>query len=114
MDIRIITKPISRDELREIAQEFYGEMLKGVVDVKKEIIAVGGEYHMDSNLLLIENGSNQPDIWGINIHLDKDKENWLEYRSLINIRPAQGNRAMELANETIRAKIKEIVNRLIL
>ncbi|MFA5831616.1 MAG: DUF5674 family protein [Candidatus Paceibacterota bacterium] len=113
MKIEIITDAISKDVLREIAQEFYGDMIKATVDVEKQILAVGGEWHMDSNNVLIDNGSNQPDIWGINIYIDRENDDRLEYVSLINIRPLQGNRTMELRNEELRNKIKAIVNRFI-
>ena len=66
MDIRIITAPITKTEALEIAKEFYVDMVKGVVDLEKEIIALGGEYHMDANNVLIEQGSSQPVLWGLN------------------------------------------------
>ena len=53
MRIKIIDKKISKDELQEIAKEFYVVMIKGVVDVERDILAVGGEYHMDANNVLI-------------------------------------------------------------
>ena len=115
MKIKIVSDQISTEEIRELAQEFYVNMIKGVVDIEKEVIALGGEYHMDANVFLLEKGSKQENVWGFNIHLhkQKDSEEWIEYTSLINIRPNQGNRSMEIQDEDIRQKIKEILNKLI-
>ena len=110
MRIEIITKPITRTEAKEIAKEFYGDMAKGVVDTKRGIIALGGEYHMDANMALIGNGSQQEHIWGFNVHREKPREEWIECTALINIRPAQGNRGLRIEDEVLCARIREIVN----
>ncbi|OGI60202.1 hypothetical protein A2641_03675 [Candidatus Nomurabacteria bacterium RIFCSPHIGHO2_01_FULL_37_25] len=107
--MKIIDKKISKDELQEIAKEFYVVMIKGVVDVERDILAVGGEYHMDANNVLIENNSKQQNIWGFNWYLDKSTEESIEYVSLINIRPAQGNRVMEVQDSSLRDKMKSII-----
>jgi len=59
MNIKIISQPITRLEALALAKEFYIDMVKGVVDIDREIIALGGEYHMDANTILIEQGSHQ-------------------------------------------------------
>lgn len=110
MTIKIVTDTISFLELQEIAKEFYDPMIKGVVDIERDIAAFGGEYHMDANVLLIESGSLQKDIWGFNVYLDKPRDLWLEYTSLINIRPAAGNRDMEVHDGTVRDRMKKIVD----
>ena len=109
MDIRIITDTITREEMSEIAKEFYGNMVKGVADVENKIIALGGEYHMDANIVMIEHGSRQDNIWGFNIYLDREGDDWLEYVSLINIRPAVGNRSMFIEDHELCRKIKKII-----
>lgn len=109
MDIKIIDKKISDAELREIARDFYGDIIKGVVDVRREILAMGGEYHMDANNVLIENGSKQEDIWGFNWYFDRQGDEKIEYISLINIRPKQNNRTMEVEDETLRGRIKKVI-----
>ena len=111
MNIKIIDKKITEPELREIAKDFYGDMVKGVVDVEREIIVMGGEYHMDANVVLVENGSRQQDIWGFNWYFDKTGDERIEYVSLINIRPAQGNRTMEVQDSFLRNKMKTIILR---
>jgi hypothetical protein len=114
MNIKIIKdKKITKKELEELAKEFYVEMVKGVADIKRNIIVLGGEWHMDSNQVLVDDGSVQEDLWGFNIYVDKPKEKRLEYNSLINIRPKQRNRSMEVENEEIRNKIFEIINNLV-
>ena len=113
MNIRIIRDKITKPELEELAKEFYVEMVKGVADIERNIIALGGEWHMDANQVLIEDGSNQQNLWGFNIYLNKPKKEMLEYNSLINIRPNQGNKSMEIENEEIKNKIFEIVNNLV-
>lgn len=99
------------DELREIAKEYYVDMIKGVVDISKETIAVGGEYHMDANVKILENGSVQTDVWGFNIFFDRPRDERIEFTSLINIRPQAGNRSMEVEDEAIREKMRDIINR---
>lgn len=109
MNIKIIDKKISEKELREIAKDFYNIMVKGVVDIKREILAVGGEYHMDANNILIENGSQQQDVWGFNWYFDKKRDKRIEYVSLINIRPMQNNKTMEVQDSDLRSKMKVII-----
>ena len=109
MEIRIIREQISEHELRELAKEYYGHMIKGVVDLERELVAFGGEFHADANSLLLGDGSQQPDVWGFNWYFDVPEEERIEYTSLINIRPLQGNRKMEISDETIRNKVRSIV-----
>lgn len=109
MNIKIVNKKITETELREIAKDFYGEMVKGVVDVEREIIAMGGEYHMDANVVLIRDGSKQQNVWGFNWYFDKKEDGRIEYVSLINIRSAQGNKVMEVQDINLRDKMKAII-----
>ena len=109
MNIKIIDKKITENDLREIAKDFYGNMIKGVVDIEREIIAMGGEYHIDANVILIENGSKQQNVWGFNWYFDQSGDERIEYVSLINIRPAQGNKKMEVQDAFVRDKMKSII-----
>ncbi len=109
MEIRIVEDVIAESALRELAKDFYGHMIKAVIDVDREIIAFGGEYHMDANVLLIEHGSQQLNVWGFNWYFDVPESDRIEYTSLINIRPHAGNKSLELMNEELRQKIKAIV-----
>src|SRR3989344_5722392 len=109
MLIKIIDKKITESELREIAKDFYLDMVKGVVDIERGILAVGGEYHMDANMVLIENGSQQHNIWGFNWYFNRTGDDRIEYVSLINIRPGQGNRAMEVQDASLRDSMKTVI-----
>ena len=111
--MEIITEKISKEELRKIADEDYGFYVKAVVDIENEIIAVGGEMHSDEESLLLDNGSKQKDLWGINIYVDKPVEERVEFDSVINIRPSSGNMSRSVEDSAIRSRITEIVNILI-
>jgi len=104
---------ISRSQLKEIAAGF-GNLVKAVVDIEKEIIAVGGELHADEEALLLEKGSQQRYLWGINLYPELQGEGFIEFDSVINLRPMQGNRSRGVADAGIRQKIKEIVKKLTL
>lgn len=114
MNIVVVEKEISLTELKEIAQEFYKTMIKGVVDIEKEVVAFGGEYHIDANQKLIERDSKQKDIWGFNVYLDRPRGTWIEYTSLINIRPSAENTDMEVSDPKIRETMKRIIDSKIL
>lgn len=113
MRIEIIKRPITRAEAQEIAKEFYGNMVKGAADIERGVIALGGKWHMDANMKLIEGGSKQNSVWGFNVYVEEDGEERIEYVALINIRPALGNRDMYIEDRVIREKIRSIIDRLI-
>jgi len=112
--MKIIENPVSREELLNLAKERFGDLAKAVVDVSRGIMALGGELHADEEALLIDNGSKQSDLWGINLYPEKFEEDWIEFDSMINIRPSQGNRSRGVENSAVREKIKDIVEKLIL
>lgn len=111
--MKIVTDNISFTELKKIAEEMFGNLVKVVVDVEKRIMVVGGELHSDEEALLIENGSRQQNLWGINLYPEIKDESWIEFDSLINLRPSQGNCTRGVDNPKIRKRIIEIVNNLI-
>lgn len=113
MEIKIITEPISKNELKKVAEKWFGDMVKGVVDIEKKIIVLGGEMHADSEALLLENGSRQENLWGINLYPFENNNRFIQYAALINIRPKQKNRDMEIQDPTLRKQIRSIVNILI-
>lgn len=114
MEIRIITEAIAKKELSSIATHQFGDMVKAVVDIQRNIIAIGGELHADEEAVLLENGSKQADLWGINLYIDKPEEEWIEFNSMINIRPSQNNRSRSVENQDIKKNIKAIVASLII
>lgn len=111
--MKIVKDKISLTELKKMAEEMFGNLVKAVVDVEKRIMAVGGELHSDEEALLIENGSKQQNLWGINVYPEIKDESRVEFDSLINIRPLQGNRSRGVDDPGIRKRIIEIVNNLI-
>ena len=109
MGIEIVRQSISREQLDDIAREYYEDLIKGVVDVKRKIVALGGEMHADSEQVLLEDGSNQSDLWGFNILLDKNKNECLMYESFINIRPRDNNKGLDVEDPKIREQMKKII-----
>ena len=105
----ILNNPISIQYLAEIAKNFYGDMIKAAADVDAGIIAIDAELHSDLEKELLENGSSQEAIWGFNIYPDMIGDNFIEFDSLIKIRPRQGNRSRNVENASTREKIRHIV-----
>lgn len=109
-DIRIITSSISREELNSLAQERFGDMVKAVVDIERKIMAIGGEMHADEEQILLADGSKQSDLWGINLYPNDVGEDFVEFDSMINIRPSQGNRSRSVEDKSIQRRIREVVS----
>ena len=114
MSIQIITNPIPKKELEKIAQDQFGDWVKAVVDVERNVMAIGGDLHADEEAVLLQDGSRQENLWGINLWLDKGADEWIEFNSMINIRPSQHNRSRGVENENVRQKIKKAVGELII
>lgn len=106
--------PIRLDELRDMAAAMFGDMVKAVVDIGRDIMAVDAELHADEEALLIENGSDQNSLWGINLYPELEEDDFIEFDSLINLRPSQGNRSRGVENPEIQDRIRNIVNRLVI
>ena len=106
---RIIREPITRSELREVAASQFGDMVKAVVDVTRQAIAIGGELHSDEEAVLLDDGSRQADLWGINLYPDESGDDWIEFDSLINVRPSQDNRSRDVEDSALRDSIRRIV-----
>lgn len=113
MPISLIENPITVFDLHEVAKERFGDLVKAVVDIERGIMSIGGELHSDEESHLLENGSEQRNLWGINLYPSKSGEELIEFDSVINIRPSQGNRSRDVIDPIARQKIKKIVNELI-
>jgi hypothetical protein len=107
--MKIVDVPISLADLKIMAQGRFGNMVKAVVDVERRIVAVDGELHADEEALLLENGSRQENLWGINIYPELEGSDRIEFDSVINIRPSQGNRSRGVDNTMIREKIVQVI-----
>lgn len=115
MTIVTLENKIAIPALEEMAKKMFGSLVKAAIDVEKEIMIVDAGLHSDEELLLMENRSSRFNIWGINIHPQfwPDMEKFVEFDSMINLKPALGNRTRGVDNEEIREKIKKIVMKLI-
>ena len=114
METRIVKEGITREELSIRAHEQYGDIIKAVVDLAQGIMGVGGELHVDIQSLLIENeGSRGDTTWGINLYLDKTGEDFIEFDSMINLKPLLNNRTRGVEDAETQQAIRKIVNKLI-
>ena len=110
---RIFRERISRAELARLAEEQFGDWIKAVVDVSREVMAIGGDLHADDEAALLADGSRQVDLWGINLYPGESGGDWIEFDSMINLRPSDGNRSRGVDDDRIRARIREVVGSLV-
>lgn len=111
--MKIVQNKITLDELKQMSVKMFGNLVKAVVDVEKRIMAVDGELHSDEEVLLIESGSKQQNLWGINLYPDTPDDDFIEFDSMINLRPNQSNRTRGVEDESTQKQIIEIVNTLV-
>jgi len=109
--MKIITGTITLDELKKIAADMFGNLVKAVVDIDKCLIALDAELHSDLKALLLENGSRQNSLSGINLYPEKQGDDYIEFDSLINLRPSQGNSSRGVDDAGVRQKVIEVINR---
>lgn len=113
MEIRVLKKPIPLSEIAVLAKDQFGEMIKATVDVEREVLALGGELHSDEEAVLLEDGSRQEHLWGVNIYPEKPEEDRIEFDAMINVRPSQNNRSRGVEAPEIRARILRIIGRMV-
>jgi hypothetical protein len=113
MSIVVLHSSMPKSELRLMAADQFGDFVKAVVDIELEILAIGGDMHADEEALLLDNGSAQMNLWGINLYPDLPADQWIEFDSMINVRPSAGNRSRDVESPAIREKIQAIVTKLI-
>ena len=113
--MKLITKPITISQLTEEAHQLFGNLIKVVVDIEKETIVINAELHSDQEAFLLEQGSEQKNLWGINLYPDLyKKDNFIEFDSMINLRPSQNNNTRNINNLDIQEKIEKIIHTLII
>ena len=105
--------PISLAELREMATARFGDLVKAVVDQERRLLVVDAEVHSDQEAELLSEGSRQQNLWGINLYPDLPEADWLEFDSMINLRPSLGNRSRSVDDPAMRERISEIVRSLV-
>src|SRR3990167_10856054 len=113
MNIIILDHKISIEEVKKLADFWYGTMIKGTVDVELGRVALGGDYHIESSEILTSSNSKFEDVWGFNIRFEENKDGVLEFDSMVNIKPNFGNRSREVNNEEIIKKATRIIYKFI-
>lgn len=111
--MKIISDKLSIEELKSMSGKMFGNLVKAVVDIEKGIIAIDGDLHADEEKLLLENGSKQQDLWGINLYPEMEGEDFVEFDSMINLRPSQGNRSRGVDDLKIQEEIRKIVAKIV-
>lgn len=113
--MQIVHNQITIETLKEMAEKTFGDLVKAVVDIEKEIMVVDAELHADQESLLLEKGSKQENLWGINLYPDSvNSEDFIEFDSMINIRPSQENKTRGVDNPVLRERIVSIVHKLVI
>ncbi len=113
MEILVIRTSVTKADLNTMATQQFGDMVKAVVDVDQGIMAIGGELHSDEEAVLLEQGSRQKSLWGINLYPGRPAAEWIEFDSMINVRPSGGNRSRYVERAEIRDAVRAIINRLV-
>ena len=112
--MKLITTTMSVDELKPLSEKMFGKLVKAVVDIDRNIMAIDAELHVDLEDLLLENESEQDNLWGINFHPSKfPNQDWVEFDSMINVRPRAGNTSRYVENEQTRKQILNAVSKLV-
>lgn len=105
--------PIAMDELRTLAAARFGDMIKAVVDLKRGVMLLDADLHADQEAELLSEGSDQRDLWGVNLYPALPGGDWLEFDAMINLRPSFGNRSRGVDDAATRAAITALVGRLV-
>ena len=111
--IKIIEKPIRRADVAAMTGKWFNDLVKAVVDIERGIMAIDAELHADEEQVLLERGSKQEDLWGINLLPKRVEDSWIQFDSMINIRPRQNNRSKDVEDPKIRERIKAVVKQLV-
>lgn len=106
----LITKHATKEQIEQASQDLAG-YIKVVVDVEKEILTAGGMKHVEGEQLLLKHDSNQENLWGGGFDVETEE---IDYDSMINIRPSQGNSSRQVMDEAIREKMDTTIKKLLL
>lgn len=111
--MKIIKDKITVSELKIMSEKMFGNLVKAVIDISGEFMAVDAEMHADLESELIKAGSKQQDLWGINLYPELAGGDFIEFDSMINLKPSQNNRTRSIEDPKIKKNITEIVNKLV-
>ncbi len=109
----LVSDTISIDELKKMSENMFEGIVKAVVDIEKGIMMVDAPMHADEEAVLLEQGSSQANLWGINLHPTLEGDAFIEFDSMINLRPSWGNRSRGVDDPHIQAQIRQIVQKLV-
>ena len=111
--MELLEEKITRDRLQAMAGRMFGTLVKAVVDIERELIVVDAELHADQEAYLLEKGSCQDNLWGINLYPEYrvDDGRFVEFDSMINLRPWQNNTSRGVEDPMIRESILKIVRK---
>ncbi len=109
--MRIVGTKITRGELAQMSAGMFGYLVKAVVDVERELMAVDADLHSDLEALLLKDGSEQKNLWGINLYPAVQSDGFIEFDSVINLRPVQGNMSRGVESAAIREQIAAVVQK---
>lgn len=113
-EVEVIRTPIDLAHLTDLAEATFGDLVKAVLDIRQGVMAIGGGMHADEEAALMDAGSIHGDLWGINLYpAAYGTTSWIEFDSMINLRPGQGNRSRSVEDPTIRDQIVVVVGRLV-
>lgn len=106
-------EPISFDELHGLVPGRFRDLVKGVLDLRRRVLFIDADMHADQEAALLAEGSDQRDLWGVNLYPNIDGPDWLEFDSMINLRPSFGNRSRGVDDPKTRDAITALVNSLV-
>ncbi len=112
-EITIIRIAVARDVIARAAEQSFGDFAKTVVDVERKVMALGVELHADAEAALLQNGSERKNLWGINLYPSRTDDTWVQFDSMINIRPSQGNHSRNVEDLAIQGRIRQVITQLV-
>lgn len=113
--MKLVSHSVSIQQIGKMARQKFGNLVKAVVDIDKEIMVIDADLHADQESFLIQSGSRQKNLWGINLYPDKfGSTEFIEFDSMINLRPSQNNLSRSVEDKKIRNKIIKIVKKLVI
>lgn len=107
--IHLLKQTATREQIQEMLHQ-YESMIKIVVDIRRRTLSGGGEMHADCESVLLDDGSEQDDLWGANWYPHEQR---IEFESLINIRPRFGNRSIVIQDDTLRKQVEAITREIL-
>jgi hypothetical protein len=107
------SEPIVIDDLRRLVPGRFRDFVKGVIDLRREILLIDADMHADQEAVLLAEGSAQQDLWGVNFYPQIEGPDWLEFDSMINLRPSSGNQSRGVDDAMTRDAIRTLVDRLV-